>query len=289
MHKELSFEGPIGTLAYEAIVCTTLRLFERKQVKLHTKPVSNFIEIFNELDDGVYVQTSWSSSAAPVFKEMLYLLSQKIEEGRFPYKIIGEVKSPAFLHLLCSGRKTANIQEVFSHQNVFPVCSDFLKSELGSAKQQAYGSTMYAAQQAYIKGSHAVAAIATQSAVDINGYQILKRNVGNPDSYLRFLLWGPKGHASELTGEDRTALFLSKENIGEDAAKIVGITAGEGVKEVVFEQVPGVDSAYLEFKAHVEEKQGRVIVSELERMGMNVLKLGSFPIAQDNRFHQIVL
>lgn len=120
--------------------------------------------------------------------------------------ICGEVELEVHHCLMASGGPLEDIETVFSHQQSFAQCRQWLDANLARARREPVASNAEAARRAV--GEKGCAAIAGEMAAADYGLEVLARNIEDePGNTTRFVVIGRQ--VVGPSGEDKTSVLFS--------------------------------------------------------------------------------
>ncbi|NQT00181.1 MAG: prephenate dehydratase, partial [Candidatus Omnitrophica bacterium] len=197
-------------------------------------------------------------------------------------KIYSELYLPIRHNLLSRGKKLAAIKKIYSHQQVLAQCRNWLEKNLPQAKLTAVGSTT-AAALIYAK-KRTQAAIASELAAEEYGLNILARSIeDSAHNITRFLIIGK--HESEPTGDDKTSIVFSiKDRAGALHDALVPFKRTR-INLTKIESRPSKKKAwkyyfFVDMQGHVQDKNIKRVLRELEKKSSYFKFLGSYPAAR---------
>lgn len=179
------------------------------------------------------------------------------------------------------GTTIPDIKVVYTHPAAFGQCSKFLEANLPMVTMEAALSTTAAVQLA-LKSGHGAAALATLRAAELNGAEVLARDIQDTDTNVtRFLLVG-RG-ATHPTGCDRTSISFLFDGDGPGLlASVLNVFAARGISCSKLESRPtretfGEYIFLLDFHGHAEDPECAAALDEVRALCSEVKVFGSYP------------
>lgn len=266
---EVVFLGPEGTYTQTA----ALKHFGHA---VKTRPVGAIDEIFREVEAGAanYGVVPVENSTEGVVNHTLDMFLQS------SLKICGEVELRIHHHLLTQEQSLDGIKRVYSHQQSFAQCREWLNANLSGVEHHVVGSNALAAQRASEeKGS---AAIAGETAGEIYGLESLVANIEDaPNNTTRFLVVGKQ--EAGTSGQDKTSLLLSVKNRPGALYSLLEPFRRHGVSLTRIESRPSRKQTweyvfFVDLEGHVQDENVAAALDELKSHDAIVNVLGSYPV-----------
>jgi chorismate mutase/prephenate dehydratase len=187
-------------------------------------------------------------------------------------------------HCLISNSAFEDINEVYSKDQAFNQCRDWLRRNLPNAALIDVSSTSKGVQIARDKPG--AAAIASIIASEIHRVPVLKENIqDSKDNMTRFLVIGKTAAAALGEGKDKTSLVFSiKDEVG-GLQKALESFSRRNINLVKIESRPSRRKAwdyyfYVDFLGHIEEPLVKEAMEDLEEHCPFVKWLGSYPMVE---------
>ena len=203
------------------------------------------------------------------------------ESGLF---IIGEHFVPVRIHLMGpKGARLADVKEAQSHTVLLGQCRSFLKEH--GIRSVVGADTAGSAAQIAADGDPARAALASELAAEINGLEILARDIhDNAHNATRFLVMSRQKIEAEPGAPDvLTSFVFQVRNVPAALYKAMGGFATNGVNMVKLESymVGGSFTAtrfYAEVEGHPEDRGVELALEELGFFTSYLKILGVYPV-----------
>ena len=266
----IAFLGPEGTFTEEA----ALKHFGHS---VQTTAMNSISEVFREVESGAA-----NYGVVPIENSTEGVITHTLDNfTRSPLKIVGEVELRIHHFLLSRESDLQNVSLINSHQQALAQCRKWLDSNAMAITREPVASNAQAAMNA--KDNNGVAAIASRSAAEKYGLNILASNIEDmPDNTTRFLIIG-SNHVAP-SGVDKTSLIVSAPNKPGALYNLLQPFANNGVSMTRIESRPsrGVNWEYvffLDLEGHVEDQSLQHALQELAEVSDMVNILGSYPKA----------
>ena len=177
-----------------------------------------------------------------------------------------------------------DIKEIHSHPQVLAQCREWLDKNLAGVERVAASSSAEAAILA--TQSRHVAAIGTRLAADLYGLKVLAEKIQDiPINTTRFLVVGH--HYSQKTGSDKTSILFSVKHEAGSLANALMLLARHGLNLTNIQLRPSGVKAweyifFVDLEGHIDDKEVKEALEELEKESILVKMLGSYPKAAAN-------
>jgi chorismate mutase/prephenate dehydratase len=267
---EVAFLGPEGTFTQEA----ALKHFGHS---VGTVPLASIDDVFREVASGAahYGVVPVENSTEGVVSHTLDLFLQST------LRICGEVLLRIHDHLLVRAGGMQDIRRVYSHQQSFAQCREWLDTHLPHAERIAVSSNAEAARLASREAG--AAAIAGDAAGRIYGFTALASNIeDDPDNTTRFLVIGRQ--EVPPCGQDKTTLLVSGSNRSGLLHDLLGPLARNGISMTRLESRPSGRGLweyvfFIDIEGHVQDERVATAIAEMEQEASLLKVLGSYPRA----------
>lgn len=266
----VAFLGPAGTYSQEA----ALKHFG---AMTPLAPSASIDEVFRRVetsDVGYAVVPVENSTEGAVGRSLDLLLTT-------PTRICGEVMLPIRQCLMSKSGKMESITRVYSHTQSLAQCQRWLARYLPRAETIAVVSNAEAARMT--SRERGAAAIASKTAADLYGLQVLVRNIeDDARNTTRFLVLA--AHDAAPSGKDKTSLILATRNVPGAIHELLTPLAVNGVGMSRLESRPARTGLweyifYVDIEGHARDENVGRALSELERTASLFKNLGSYPAA----------
>ncbi len=267
---KIAFLGPEGTYTQTA----ALKHFGHSA---RTVPLDAIDEVFREVEAG-----SADYGVVPVENStegmVTHTLDMFLGSG---LNICGEVVLRIHHHLLSRADSLAQVRRIYSHQQSFAQCREWLDAHLAGAEREVVGSNAVAARRAAEEPD--AAAIAGETAGELYGLNSLARNIEDqPDNTTRFLVIGRQ--ATEPSGNDKTSLLLSTKNRPGALYSLLEPFRRHGISLTRIESRPSRRAMwdyvfFVDIEGHASEPRVSAALEELDAHAAMVKILGAFPRA----------
>ena len=196
-----------------------------------------------------------------------------------PLQLCGEIEIRVEHSLISQTDNLLEIKKVLAHPQALAQCRNWLNRNLPNADLVQVSSNAKAVE--VIRSEKGSAAIASETAADIYGVNILKSNIeDHVGNTTRFLVIGRI--AVGPTGNDKTSIMVSKKNevgslvellepfarLGVNMSKIESRPSGKAMWEYVF---------FIDFEGHAHDDINVQLFKELKEKAPLFKLLGSYP------------
>lgn len=193
--------------------------------------------------------------------------------------IVGEIIIPINLFLLSLERDIAKISKVYSHKHALAQSRKFLEKHLPFAEILEAKSTANACEIA--QKEPGTAAIASEVAAYVYGLNILAKNIQDQkNNFTRFLIIGKT--LTKPTGKDKTSIIMGVKNQTGALYKALEIFYRHNINLTKIESRPSKKKAwddifYVDMEGHIEDKNVKEALEELDKNSHMIKFLGSYP------------
>ncbi len=266
----VAFLGPEGTYSQEA----ALKHFGGV---VPLAPCPSIDDVFRRTETGAvgYAVVPVENSTEGAVGRTLDLLLTT------PARVCGEVMLPIRQCLMAKRAGLEAVRKVYSHTQSLAQCQRWLAAHLPRAERIAVVSNAEAARVA--AKERGAAAIASRTAADLYGLQLLARNIEDEaKNTTRFLVIG--SHEAAPSGKDKTSLILSTRNVPGAVHDLLTPLAANGVSMTKLESRPARTSLweyvfYVDIEGHGKDANVARALQALERKASLFKNLGSYPAA----------
>lgn len=200
----IAFQGELGAFSEEAVHA----VFDDAELA----PQPTFDDVFEALE-----ASAVDRAVIPIENSLFGSVHVNYDLLRtHDVQIVGEHKHRIRHHLMgVSSATMASIRRVVSHPQALGQCRAFLQERLPEAETQPIYDTAGAARDVAEAGLPEVAAIASQSAAERYGLQVLAAEIeDHPQNYTRFLVLARSGEADPPADPNKTSVvFALHENV----------------------------------------------------------------------------
>lgn len=178
------------------------------------------------------------------------------------------------------GTKTADITEIFSHEQALGQCGRWLSTLSGKVKITPCANTALAAKMVAESADPGAAAICSHACAELYGLETLSGDIQDSDNnYTRFICVTKK--PAIYAGANRISLILACQNKPGALNEILTKLAAHGVNMSKLESCPVTGGNFefeffMELDASVREPGVLPLLEELERISESFLFLGNY-------------
>ena len=237
---------------------------------------SSIMEIFNEVEAGNYhygIVPVENSSQGSIKETLDNLISSKLS-------ICGEVNLK-IQHCLLSKEKTLkSIKKIYSHDQSFLQCNEWLEKNLPNTKRISAASNS-AAVKKIIKMKNS-AAIASEYSSLFYQIPIFKKNINDyKDNTTRFIVIGKNNVAS--SGNDKTSILASIPNKSGSLSKLLEPLADKNITMTKIESIPTKINNWeymfvIDIRGHKDDVRVTKVLNQMSKHSVFFKVLGSYPI-----------
>ncbi len=183
--------------------------------------------------------------------------------------------------LAVPGAKLSDIEEVVSHPQALGQCHDYILRH--GFREKEYSNTALAAKLVAERGDKTVAAIASETAAEIYGLEVIERNINaRANNTTRFVILSRSENKSIEKGPRMTSLLLfTVRNEAGALARAIDIIGKHGfnmrslrsrpMKELLWQYY-----FYVEADGNLNTEEGRIMLEELREHCDKLRVAGSF-------------
>lgn len=267
---QVAFLGPQGTFTQAA----ALKHFGHSVVSV---PLAAIDEVFREVESGAA-----NYGVVPVENSTEGMINQTLDMfTHSSLQICGEVQLRIHHHLLAApGTDPKQIERIFSHQQSFAQCRQWLDTHWRLPERIAVSSNAEAARRA--AGDPAAAAIAGDMAAELYGLLPLSRNIEDrPDNTTRFLIVGQEKVAA--SGRDKSSILVSMRNCPGALYRLLEPFHRHQINLTRIETRPSPNGTwvyvfFIDFEGHFDEPDVRLVLSEIQQEAIELKRIGSYPM-----------
>jgi chorismate mutase/prephenate dehydratase len=240
-------------------------------------PLAAIDEVFREVEAGTA-----HYGVVPVENSTEGMISHTLDMFlNSPLKICGEIELRVHQNLLGNVADPATATRVYSHQQSFAQCREWLDSHLPHAERITVSSNAEAARRAHDEG--ACLAIASTTAAERYNLKILNSNIEDePDNTTRFLVIGRQQVVP--SGTDKTSLLVSTRNRPGALHRLLEPLSRHGISMTRIESRPSRRSTwdyvfFVDIEGHQQDAKVMKALAALEQEAALFKVLGSYPAA----------
>ncbi|MBZ2188163.1 prephenate dehydratase [Alcanivorax sp. JB21] len=268
---KVAFLGPEGTFTQQA----ALKHFGHG---VDTVPMGAIDEVFREVESGTahYGVVPVENSTEGVVNHTLDSFMDS------SLKICGEVELRIHHHLLVGeNTQEKSISRIYSHQQTLAQCRKWLDAHMPHVERIAVSSNAQAARR--LKDEWNAAAIAGETAAEIYGLKVLRKNVEDrPDNTTRFIIIGRR--ETPPSGQDKTSMLVRMKNRPGALYHVLKPFMEQGVDLTRVESRPSRSGNwsyvfFIDFEGHKDDVSVQRVLSSLEDEALDIRFLGSYPRA----------
>ena len=267
----VAFLGPAGTFTQQA----ALKHFGHA---VETVPMGAIDDVFREVEAGAvhYGVVPVENSTEGVVNHTLDTFMGS------SLQICGEVELRIHHHLMVGEHaREDSITRIYSHQQTLAQCRKWLDAHLPKAERIPVSSNARAAM--HLKDEWNAAAIAGETAADIYGLKIIKRNVeDHPDNTTRFLIIGRQ--QVPPSGSDKTSILVSMKNRPGALYHALKPFQENDLSLTRVESRPSRSGNwsyvfFIDFEGHRDDPKVKAVLDTLADDALDIRVLGSYPKA----------
>lgn len=265
----ISYLGPEGTFTQLAAI----KIFGNRNIYISKETISDvFYSVEkNEAEFGVVPVENTTEGIVS------YTLDMFLECNLY---ICGELDMKIEHCLVSKENSIKNIKYVYSNPQAFAQCKNFVSTKLHNVKLYEVSSTAEAAK--IVSQKMYSAAISSEVSSKIYKLNILAKNIQDlEDNYTKFIVIG-KHSIAKPSGKDKTSILFSlKDRVGilHDALasfKKYNINLTK-IESRPSKQRPWEYVFFVDFIGHINNKNVKKAIEELEKLCANYKFLGSYP------------
>ncbi len=265
---QIAFLGPEGTYTHTA----ALKHFGHS---VNTTSVSAIDEVFREVESGAahYGVVPIENSTEGMVNHTLDLFV------RSPLLICGEVELLIHHHLLSQASEMGQIKKIYSHQQSFAQCREWLNANLAGVDHFVVKSNAEAARLA--AQEEFAAAIAGETAGELYGLTSLRANIEDePENTTRFLIVGKQ--STLPSGKDKTSLLITIHNRSGALYQLLEPLQRSGVSMTRIESRPSKKGMwdyvfFVDIEGHCKDEKIKKALSDVQAQVAALKILGSYP------------
>jgi prephenate dehydratase len=276
--KRIGFLGPKGTFSHEALI---KYIGTEECISIDFASIPEIFMAFGQdmLDEAVVPIENSIEGAVNATMDMI---SQ--DTGLM---IKAEVVIPVRACLLAKkGVDIADIRVVMSHPQPLGQCRRFLFSQMPHVQIKPASSTAAAALEA-AAGNGDIAAIASGTAAEVYGLDVIKEDIQDYDNnYTRFVVIAKQDAAR--TGKDKTSIVFSTEDTPGSLYRVLSIFSLWDINMTRIESRPAKNKLgryvfFVDVEGHREDEDLRDALTMVKRKTSFLRILGSYPVSSEEK------
>ncbi len=267
---KIAYLGPQATFTHIAAV----QKFGSQVKYLDCKNIS---DVFNEVEKG-----NADYGVVPIENSIEGAVNHTLDMFVDSKVSVCSEASLEIKHNLLANCRKEKIKEIYSNPQVFGQCRLCLESNVHKAELVEVSSTTRAAEIA--ASEKFSAAIASELAADCYGLKIIARSIeDNPHNVTRFLVIGET--IVRPTGKDKTSIMFSiKDRVGALHDMLVPFKKHRinltKIESRPSKRKPWEYYFFVDMKGHIEDKDVKKAIHELEKNCSYLKTLGSYPVSE---------
>lgn len=267
----VAYFGPAGTYTHSAAI-------KHFGHAVDAVPLATIDQVFREVEAGAS-----QYGVVPVENSTEGMVNHTLDTFMgSSLKICGEVELKIHHQLMTSeANKPENITRIYSHEQSFGQCRQWLDAHYPNVERVSVSSNSEAAKR--IKDEWHAAAVAGEIAAELYGLKIIADNIeDNPDNTTRFLVIGRE--LVKPSGEDKTSIIVSAKNRPGALYHLLEPFEQNGVSLTRIETRPTKQGTwayvfFMDFEGHETDPAVMKTLDEIEKVSVQVTRLGSYPKA----------
>lgn len=269
MPMTVAYLGPEGTYTQAAVV----KHFGQAVNNLDVKTIADVFRVVEQGTAHFGVVPVENSTEGVITSTLDCFASSHL-------KVCGEVQLPINHHLLSKADGLTAIEKVYAHPQALAQCRKWLDRYLPKAEQLSTNSNAEAA--VIITDDHKSAAIASDIAARIYDIPVLASSVEDEhNNTTRFLIIG--NHSYPSSGLDKTTIMVSTRNRVGSLFELLKPLYDHGVDMSRIESRPSKQTNwdyvfFIDMIGHVDDKNVKQALSELEVQSAFFKLIGSYPV-----------
>jgi chorismate mutase/prephenate dehydratase len=266
----VAYLGPVGTFTHKAA-----RSKFGSSVEYH--PEASVRDVFLEVSRG-----HSDYGVVPIENSTEGGVNQTIDcFYETQLKVCSEIFVAVHHNLMANCPREA-VKVIYSHPQVFGQCREYLGANFPRIQLLECSSTTAAAEKA--SKEYSAAAIASDTAADIYGLQVLERAIeDNPDNVTRFFVVARQ--PAPPSGNDKTSLMFSIKDAPGVLHTMLRAFSDRGINLTRIESRPSKKKAwdyyfFIDLLGHADDENVKEALAELANSTRHLEILGSYPRAE---------
>lgn len=280
-NKKLGYTGVPGSYAYEVLVNL---LKNNKNMGIHNIENNKNIFHFNSHKDLVEaVHTNEIDVAIlPIENSIVGEVRDSIDLiNTKNIHIIGEVRHKISHNLLgVKGSKIEDIKNVYSHEQAFMQCSQFLSKHEWHLNRMT--NTAISGKYIASKNDKENACIANMKTKEVYGLELLEQNINNEEeNYTRFFIISNEDIV--IDGSDKISIVTSANNESGALIELLQIFYEHGLNMVNLKSRPRVNKPweyyfYIDFEGNMADENVKIALEKIREKSNYLQILGNYKL-----------
>ena len=279
-NKKFGYTGVPGSYAYEVL----MNLLKNNEKKLDIEKIDKNIFNFNshkELVEAVHTKKidiailPIENSIVGEVRDSIDLINTK------DIHIIGEVRHKISHNLLgVKGSKIENVKNVYSHEQAFMQCSEFLSKYKWHLNKMT--NTAISGKYIVEKGKVENACIANMKTKEMYDLELLKENINNEEeNYTRFFIISSENVL--IDGSDKISIVTGANNESGALIELLQIFYKYGLNMVNLKSRPRANKPwqyyfYIDFEGNMKNENVKMALEEMREKSNYLQILGNYKI-----------
>ncbi|MDH5719233.1 MAG: prephenate dehydratase [Spirochaetia bacterium] len=267
----VAYLGPAGSFTHQAAI----RKFGHS---LNLAPVDDIDDIFIKVEKG-----EADYGVIPIENSTEGIVNSTLDAFlNFDLTIYAEVFLLIEQNLLGFTSKLEEIETIYSHKQSFGQCKRWIYKNLPNIKFIETTSNSKAAEIVSKNKNKKECAIASKSAAETYGLNIIKKNIEDSrKNYTRFVIIGK--HKASASGNDRTSIMFTIPHSPGSLYTILEPIFSTKINMTNIESRPIFNELwnyifYIDLEGHIDEKKIKEALEKIKRNATSFRLLGSYPI-----------
>lgn len=280
-NKKLGYTGVPGSYAYEVLINL---LKNNKNINIHNIENNKNIFHFNSHKDLVEaVHTNEIDIAIlPIENSIVGEVRDSIDLiNTKNIHIIGEVRHKISHNLLgVKGSKIEDIKNVYSHEQAFMQCSQFLSKHEWHLNRMT--NTAISGKYIASKNDKENACIANMKTKEVYGLELLEQNINNEEeNYTRFFIISNEDIV--IDGSDKISIITSANNESGALIELLQIFYEHGLNMVNLKSRPRVNKPweyyfYIDFEGNMADENVKIALEKIREKSNYLQILGNYKL-----------
>ena len=280
-NKKLGYTGVPGSYAYEVLINllknnknTGIHNIENNKNIFHFNSHKDLVEAVhtNEIDIAIL---PIENSIVGEVRDSIDLINTK------NIHIIGEVRHKISHNLLgVKGSKIEDIKNVYSHEQAFMQCSQFLSKHEWHLNRMT--NTAISGKYIASKNDKENACIANMKTKEVYGLELLEQNINNEEeNYTRFFIISNEDIV--IDGSDKISIVTSANNESGALIELLQIFYEHGLNMVNLKSRPRVNKPweyyfYIDFEGNMADENVKIALEKIREKSNYLQILGNYKL-----------